>query len=115
MSNELGVWGENTAAEYLEAEGYIILSRNHIGRYGEIDIIAWDGSFVFVEVKHRNVGSMVEGRECVGYGKQKKLRRAALEYLSRQADNLPARFDVIEVTGSINAGVKSIEHIKDAF
>ena len=113
--SEWGAWGERAAAEYLVSCGYVILACNHHSRYGEIDIIAWDGGFVFVEVKSRSPHSVAEGRESVGYGKQKKLRRVALDYLAHQADNLPARFDVIEVVGGISTGVKSIEHIKDAF
>ena len=46
-----GRWGEQTAATYLEANGYTILERNFHTAHGEIDIIASKaGVLTFVEV-----------------------------------------------------------------
>ena len=47
-----GQWGEETAARYLENNGYTILARNFHTAHGEIDIVASkEGGLVFVEVK----------------------------------------------------------------
>jgi Holliday junction resolvase-like predicted endonuclease len=35
-----GQWGEETAAAYLEANGYILLERNFHTAHSEIDIVA---------------------------------------------------------------------------
>ena len=49
----LGNFGENLAAQYLQNHGYRIIERNFKARYGEIDIIASiHNILVFVEVKH---------------------------------------------------------------
>ncbi|HID55979.1 TPA: YraN family protein, partial [Candidatus Poribacteria bacterium] len=51
---EIGLLGEEIAADFLRRKGYRLLERNiRIGR-GEIDLVALDGeTLVFVEVKTR--------------------------------------------------------------
>lgn len=51
--SELGQFGEDFAAEYLQKQGYKIIDRNFRQPWGEIDIIAKDpdNTLVFVEVK----------------------------------------------------------------
>jgi putative endonuclease len=50
----LGALGEQLAAEHFERLGYSVLARNVRTRYGEIDLIAFDGqTLVFAEVKTR--------------------------------------------------------------
>ena len=52
--NELGKWGEDLAAEYLEKKGYTIVERDWKSGRRDIDIIALDDDVVvFVEVKTR--------------------------------------------------------------
>jgi putative endonuclease len=52
----VGRLGEDIAASHLERRGFAILARNARTRYGEIDIIAFDGSVLaFVEVKTRRI------------------------------------------------------------
>ena len=52
--NELGKWGEDLAAAYLEQKGYTIMERDWKSGRRDIDIIARDGNIVvFVEVKTR--------------------------------------------------------------
>ena len=51
-AKELGKFGENVAALYMEKKGYKILRRNFCVKGGEIDIIAEkDGIIAFTEVK----------------------------------------------------------------
>ena len=50
--NELGKWGEEYAANYLEKKGYELLERNWFFNKAELDIIARkDDQLVVVEVK----------------------------------------------------------------
>ena len=53
--NELGKWGEDCAADYLQRKGYTIVERDWKSGHRDIDIIAADkdGTIVFIEVKTR--------------------------------------------------------------
>ncbi len=51
---QLGRWGEEMAARFLEGKGFSILGRNVRTPYGEIDLIAGKAERIsFVEVKTR--------------------------------------------------------------
>lgn len=39
-----GTWGEALAAEYLRQRGCRLAAHSYHCRFGEIDLIAWDGS-----------------------------------------------------------------------
>lgn len=96
---EMGSAGESAAAAYLEKEGCKVLARNYRRSTGEIDLIVRDGkTVVFVEVKRRS--SLRYGRpaEAVNRTKQARIVRTALFYLAENhLDDLPVRFDVVEV------------------
>lgn len=69
-----GVYGELYAGRYLRDNGYSIVTANYHCRFGEIDIIASDKNYIaFVEVKTRDVGFVVSGKEAVDYGKRKRI------------------------------------------
>ncbi|MBQ9847158.1 MAG: YraN family protein [Clostridia bacterium] len=106
--------GESYAAEYLQNKGYEIITRNFSSRFGEIDIVCKKDNFiVFVEVKTRGRKALVSGREAVTTGKQKKIIKTALIYLSAKGiTNLQPRFDVVEIM--ITERV-TVEHIINAF
>ena len=40
--NELGKWGEDTAADYLQRNGYTIIERDWKSGHRDLDIIAQD-------------------------------------------------------------------------
>ncbi|MBK9780899.1 MAG: YraN family protein [Anaerolineales bacterium] len=51
-NQQVGAWGEETAAAWLAGKGYEVIRRNVRTPYGEIDIIARkSNSTIFVEVK----------------------------------------------------------------
>ena len=114
-TKNLGIAGENFAANYLEQRGYKILARNFKIRSAEIDIIAeLDGVIIFVEVKTRS--SIQHGLpvEAVNFRKQQKIIEAASVFLQdeRYCDSA-CRFDVVEIYSD---GVKfSARHIENAF
>ena len=61
-TNAVGRYGEDLAARYLTAEGFVILERNWRCELGEIDIVARDGdALVVCEVKTRR-GSTTAAR-----------------------------------------------------
>lgn len=95
-----GTQGEEIAARYLQQQGYRIAERNvHIGRVGEIDIVAWDGDvLVFVEVKLRRSLRYGEPEAAITWKKQQALRSAAQGYcFTRSIEGVECRFDVVAI------------------
>lgn len=111
--NELGKWGEDQAAAFLQRQGYRIIERDWKSGRRDIDIIATDGNeVVFVEVKTRCNRLFGEPEEAVDYRKLQNLRLAINHYIKyRRIDN-DVRFDIISVVGTIGQEPE-IEHIKD--
>ena len=106
-----GMWGEALAAEYLRQRGCRC-------RFGEIDLIAWDGDVLcFVEVKTRSNTDMGLPREYVTPAKQRRLKKTALYYLCEKQLDCPARFDVAEVYADSPYSRENvrIEYLENAF
>src|SRR3989440_12388605 len=100
---ELGRRGEQLAAEHLVRRGFQIVERNYRTRWGELDIVAYDGrTLAFCEVKTRRLS--VSGRdplESVHSRKRSKVRRMAGSWLVERTQRPYAanlRFDAIGVT-----------------
>lgn len=110
--NELGKWGEDQAAAFLERHGYHIIERDWKSGRRDIDIIATDGKeVVFVEVKTRRNRLFGEPEEAVDYRKLQSLRLAINHYIKYHRINNEVRFDIISVVGMIG-GQLEIDHIK---
>ncbi len=93
----LGRWGEQTAADYLEAKGYRIVDRNRRTPYGEIDLIAQkEGITFFVEVKARASKTLGPPEVSVSPRKQKHMLACA-EYYAQQNNLDHWQIDVIAV------------------
>jgi putative endonuclease len=115
MDNSSGPAGEDFAVDYLRSQNCEILRRNYHSRFGEIDIIARDGEYLaFVEVKTREVSSMVGPLEAVTAAKQRKIIRTALSYLQKYPQNLQPRFDIAAVTTK-NGIPTTVCYLKNAF
>ncbi|MBE6924304.1 MAG: YraN family protein [Ruminococcaceae bacterium] len=117
-NNLAGSWGEALAAEYLRKKRYKIEAAGYRCRFGEIDIIARNKSFlVFVEVKLRKSGSFAQALEYVDIWKQDRLRTTAAMYLAQNPTALQPRFDVIEIYAPEGIMTKKpeIHHMEDAF
>ena len=83
---------------------------------GELDLVGWDGpTLVFVEVKARTSGAAGPPEEAVSPNKQKRIIRAAKEYL-RQLGRKPVdcRFDVVSVSLNPEEGLQ-VRLLKHAF
>lgn len=117
--NLLGRWGETLAAQYLRKKRYTILAANYFNRFGEIDLIAENRTYiVFVEVKLRKNASFAQAKEFVDQRKQDKIKVAASIYLSAHEEiRKQPRFDVIEIYAPDGTETKApkILHWEDAF
>ncbi len=112
--DELGLMGEQLAAEYLEKSGYRIIERNWKHHPYEIDIIAeHDGYIVIVEVKTRANRDYGDPQEFVSRKKQSFLVKAAQFYAEKKNIQKEIRFDVVAVV--LNSREKKIECIPGAF
>lgn len=121
-SKEIGITGENIAADYLLRNGYEILEtnfQNNLGyRVGEIDIIAREyetGEIAFVEVKTRKKGSWdSENPElAITRAKYKKLTRIIGRYLRlNRLEDVPHRLDAIAIEMDINLRKARLRHLK---
>ena len=115
--NELGKWGEDEAALYLEDEGYVIIDRDwKIGKR-DLDILALspDGkTLVVVEVKTRSGDEYQQPEEAVDGRKMRNLAIAANAYVKEHLVDKELRFDIISVVG-VGHQVEHLEHLKDAF
>lgn len=114
MNNiEKGNLGEEIATKYLRSKGAYIIENNYKIKSGEVDIIAkLDNEFVFVEVKSRSNINFGYPAEAVNYKKKIKIINVAKYYiLKNKLEQMPIRFDVIEVYLKDNY----VNHIENAF
>lgn len=114
----LGRWGESLVADYLRRNGYEVIAEGWRCRFGEIDLIARNRSFlIFVEVKLRKNASFAQAREFVDQRKQQKLVTTARLYLARHPTELQPRFDVAEVYApqGTNTEHPEIIYLENAF
>ena len=111
--NELGKWGEDLAAAYLERKGYTIVERDWKSGRRDIDIIALDNDVVvFVEVKTRKNRLFGEPEEAIDYRKRQNLQQAINHYVKFRNIRQEIRFDIISVVGTIGTE-PDIQHIQD--
>ena len=117
-NNLTGAWGESLAAAYLKKKRYKLLAAGFRCRFGEIDLIVADRTYLaFVEVKLRKSGSFAAAREFVDHRKQNRLRTTASVYLAQNPTNLQPRFDVIEIYAPEGMDTVNpvINHLEGAF
>lgn len=112
----LGREAESLACRHLEQAGLSLLERNYRCRLGELDIIMRQGeTLVFVEVRYRGPGALVDAATSVDRRKQTRLVATAQHYLQQYPHlaSLPCRFDVIAI--ATVAGQMQVEWITHAF
>ncbi len=82
---QLGRQGELLARQWLERAGYRMLAANYRCPWGEIDLVAEEGSeLVFVEVRTRRTDSYGSPQESVTRTKAQRLYATALDYLQNR-------------------------------
>lgn len=122
----LGRLGEQLAAAHLERLGFAIVERNARTRYGEIDLIAFDGhTLVFAEVKTRRsrkrwrLTAEEQPLAWLRASQRARLRRLAAAWLHRSSRERPSahtiRFDGIGVIVDEADTLVSLDHIEGAW
>jgi putative endonuclease len=110
--NRRGETAELLAASFLCAQGLEISERNYRCRFGEIDLIAREGTtLVFVEVRQRRSERFGGAAESITAAKRTRLIAAARHYLARHRSVPPCRFDAVLIRGE----PPRIEWIRNAF
>ena len=108
-----GRFGEDIVARWYERNGFEVRARNWRCPEGEIDIIAVRADLVvFCEVKSRASTAFGHPAEAVGRDRQRRLRRAAAQWLGAnrtESHGRAVRFDVAAVVQG------RIEVIENAF
>jgi putative endonuclease len=115
-AHELGRQGEDLAADYLAAQGLVVLSRNWRCREGELDLVATDGTrLVVCEVKTRSGEGFGAPAEAVTPKKARHIRNATHAWLRRyRVGWVPVRFDVLAVVWPPNQPPR-LDHLRGAF
>jgi putative endonuclease len=109
----VGMYGEQVAADHLQARGLRILDRNWRCGSGEIDIVAQDGACLVVcEVKTRRSTAFGTAAEAVTAVKLGRLRRLTAAWLATHDGHWrDVRIDVVTVTPGVG-GPATVEHLK---
>ena len=109
---QTGTEYESLAVRFLEKQGVKIMERNFRNRFGEIDIIGYEGDYlVFFEVKYRKDDRKGSPIEAVSPKKCHTICRVADFYRMKHGigEFRPMRFDVIAIRG------EDIQWFRNAF
>lgn len=108
--------GEELAAKYLAKKGFLIVERNFRTRFGEIDIICYEGkTLVFVEVKTKIGHDFGEPEEMVNKSKISKVKRMGEVYLQDKGLDVGCRVDVVAIVMENSGSVERIEHYQAVY
>ncbi|MGN0069927.1 MAG: YraN family protein [Prevotella sp.] len=116
--NELGTWGEQLAARFLEEKGYTVVERDWRLGKRDIDIIALtpDGvTTVFVEVKTRSSDIVAKPEDAIDRNKVRSIGYAANAYVKEHVVLGELRFDTVTIVGRKDSKNLRVEHVEDAF
>jgi len=106
--------GEDTAVNYLFANGYEVLQRNYRYRRGEIDIIAQkENILTFIEVKSRKNILYGYPETFVSESQEEWICLAAENYIENNNWQGNIRFDIIAIVWDTEE--PSLDHFEDAF
>jgi putative endonuclease len=108
---DVGNQNEKLAQEFLIKNGYTILDKNFLTKFGEIDIIAKKGNvLVFVEVRSKSYTYFGKPFETINKSKIQKIIKTAQIFISKNyLSEYDVRFDVISIEK------EKINHIQSAF
>jgi putative endonuclease len=117
-----GQIAEDLVAARLAAKGWEIVERNARTRYGELDIVALDGSIlVFIEVKGSRAGTRFGPEKpilSIDFTKQRQVRRLGTAWMAERRELPPfddIRFDAVGVTLDRGGRPVGVEYVPGAF
>ncbi len=109
----IGKLGENKALEFLERQGFQLVTRNYRHAHGEIDLILTKAELlVFVEVKTRTSRRFGFPEEHLSRQQMSKIQATAEAFLAAHRWTKNIRFYVMAVVLSPGA---SVWHFKDVY
>ena len=112
-NKDLGLEGEQLAANYLREKSWHILEMNYRFSRSEVDLVASkDDLLIFVEVKTRTGTSFGQPEEFVDTKKAENIIKAADHYIWEKDWKGKIRFDIISI---IKINDIEIRHFEDAF
>jgi len=109
---QTGTLAENSAAAFLESQGFTIVARNFQRRVGEIDVVARAGELLVVaEVRTRASEQFGGAAASISRGKQRRVAATAALFLQQRPElrRCRVRFDVLILRDG------NIEWLKAAF
>ena len=113
-----GQRGEDLAAEHFRRLGFEVLARNHRTRFGELDLVVFNGEvLVFAEVKTRRAGTR-DPWESLHDRKCSQVRRMAVAWLAEGKDRpfgANLRFDGIAILLDSFGELVRLDHLEAAF
>ncbi len=113
--NISGIIGEKVCYGWLCSNGYNVICKNYKSRFGEIDLIATKGSYIyFVEVKLRKYGCKYSPKEVVNLKKQQKIIKTAIIFNENNKNSYQPKFVVMEVLRN-SSGRFNVNFIDNAF
>ncbi|MDP2710436.1 MAG: YraN family protein [Solirubrobacteraceae bacterium] len=119
LRHHLGRVGERLARDHLERLDYRVVACNYRTRFGELDLIVCDDTWlVFVEVKTRRSGAMESSLQAVTPDKQRRVRAMAAAWLVEAPDrprSRELRFDVVAITVDRDGQLVRLDHLEGAF
>ena len=103
----IGDAGEQTAADWLAADGHEIIARNWRTRYCEIDIVSMkDGTLYFIEVKYRKNDDFGGGLAAITAKKQQQMRFAAELFIAKHPQYEGRDMRMLAVAVDESQGIK---------
>jgi putative endonuclease len=114
----VGRRGEDLAAAHFARLGFEVLARNHRTRFGELDLVVFDGStIVFAEVKTRRAGGGSPW-DNLHELKCSQVRRMAAAWLTEAVDRpfgAELRFDAVGILLDARGDLVRLDHLEAAF
>ena len=124
---KIGRIGEDCACQYLKKLGCVILDRNYLKKWGELDIVAMKGNMIhFIEVKSvsrnisdndviRETNDSYRAEDNMHPWKLKRLGRAVQSYLLDKdiSDDIEWQFDVATVYIDMNKRLSKVFLLED--
>ncbi len=116
-NKKTGKSGEDLAEKFLLDKGYRIIERNFHTRFGEIDLIGYEGkTLVFVEVKTKIGHDFGEPEEMINKNKIGRVKRMAEIYLiENNLGEVICRVDVVGIVLREDMTVERLSHFEGVF